>query len=291
MSKPNFFIVGTPKAGTTSLYYYLEEHPEIYMSPIKETNYFSFSEIGEQELYYPSDDYVTTPEAYEAQFTGVTTEKAIGEASVSYLFYPSTADKIKEFNPDSRIIIVLRNPVDRGFSHYLMDKRLGYVSLSFDDIIHKKWKKKSDWLYYQQYITIGLYYEQVKRFQDRFGSEKVRVFFYEDIISNINDVVKEIYSFLEVDPSYLADTNQRHNVFLAPKTPFVEKLYTLKAVRKVVKKIFGAVIQNWIKKVFFTKEKKPQLSPALKKELIDVFTPDVVKTSNLLNRDLSRWLQ
>ena len=291
MNKPNFFIVGTPKAGTTSLYYYLEEHPEIYMSPIKETNYFSFSEIEGQGLYYTAEEYVRTAADYDAQFAGVTNEKAIGEASVSYLFYPEIPNKIKEFNPDARIIIVLRNPVDRGFSHYLMDKRLGFVNLSFDDIVDKKFKKKSDWLYYQQYITIGFYYEQVKRFQDTFGSEKVKVLFYEDIISNINGVVKDIYKFLEVEPTYIADTNQRHNVFLAPKTPLIEKLYALKTFRKVIKRIFGEAVQSWMKSVFFTKEKKPQLSPALKAELTNLFKADIVKTSELLNRDLSRWLQ
>lgn len=196
MNKPNFFIVGTPKAGTTSLYHYLDEHPEIYMSPIKETNYFSYAEIREQGLYY-NEEHVLTADQYADQFAGVTNEKAVGEASVSYLFYPSVPLKIKEFNPEAKIIVVLRNPVDRGFSHYLMDKRLGFVNLSLQDVISGK--EKDVELFYQQYITIGCYYEQLKRYFDVFDRSQVKVLFYEDVIRNIDGVVKDIYNFLGVD--------------------------------------------------------------------------------------------
>src|SRR4051794_4060836 len=112
---PNFFIVGTPKAGTTSLYHYLEEHHDIYMAPIKETNFFSYHEIKSQGLFY-NEEHISSLNQYQEQFKSVKNEKAVGEASVSYLYYPSVPLKIKEFNPKAKIIIVLRNPIDRGFS-------------------------------------------------------------------------------------------------------------------------------------------------------------------------------
>lgn len=289
MNKPNFFIVGTPKAGTTSLYYYLEEHPDIYMSPIKETNYFSYDEIKQQGLYY-NEEHVVTPADYEAQFAGVINEKAIGEASVSYLYYPAVPKKIKDFNPGARIIMVLRNPVDRGFSHYLMDKRLGFVNLSLKDILHKTKKTKATDLFYQQYIGLGFYYEQVKRYMDAFGPEQVKVFLYEDIINDIDGVVKDIYNFLGVDATYQPATGEKHNVFLAPKNPLVEKLYALKSFRTFIKKLFGEKVQGAIKNTFFAKEKKPQLDPALKTELQALFNNDILKTAKLLNKDLSAWL-
>lgn len=288
--KADFFIVGTPKAGTTSLYYYLEEHPEIYMSPIKETNYFSYSEIKKQGLYY-NEEHVVTPEDYEAQFAGATHEKALGEASVSYLFYPSVPTKIKAYNPQARIIMVLRNPVDRGFSHYLMDSRLGFVKSSLEDILNKKVKDRvAGDLFYQQYVSLGCYYEQIKRYFDTFGSDQVKVLFYEDITKDINAVVKEIYQFLGVDTNYNAATDQKYNVFLAPQNPFIKKLYTLKSFRAIVKKIFGPSLQEKIKNTFFAKEKKPKLDPSLKATMQELFKEDILKTSNLLNTDLSHWL-
>jgi len=289
--KANFFIVGTPKAGTTSLYYYLEEHPEIYMSPIKETNHFSYKEIKEQGLYY-NVDYVITPEAYQDQFSGLTNEKAVGEASVSYLFYASVPAQIKAYNPEARIIIVLRNPVDRGFSHYLMDKRLGFVSNTLEEIVDTGHDKNSQLnLFYQQFISLGCYYEQVKRYLDTFGKNQVRVFLYEDIQSDIDEVVKQIYTFLSVNDKYQPATDRKHNVFLAPKGLFIKKLYTFKPVRKVVKKLFGGPLQDKIKQVFFEREKKPILSPALKVKMQAIFKDDITKTAQLINRDLSHWLK
>ncbi len=286
---PNFFIVGTPKAGTTSLYFYLEEHPEIFMSPIKETNYFSYNEIKEQKLYY-NEEYIKTPDDYMNQFAGVKDEKAVGEASVSYLYYPSVPGKVKAFNPESRIIMVLRNPVDRGFSHYLMDKRLGFVKTSLKDIVERKDHSRQKNLYYQQYISLGCYYEQVKRYLDTFGKERVKILLYEDIVTNIGEVVKDIYSFLEVAPDYKAGTDKKHNTFLAPKNPLIEKLYASKFFRVIVKKIFGNSLQAKIKNIFFQKEKKPELDPRLKASMLEIFRDDIQKTSELIGRDLSKWL-
>jgi hypothetical protein len=286
---PNFFIVGTPKAGTTSLYYYLDEHPEIYMSPIKETNYFSQKDIKAQGLYY-NEEHINTPEDYAAQFRDVANEKAIGEASVSYLFYPDVAERIKEFNPEAKIIMVLRNPLDRGFSHYLMDKRLGFIKSSLEDIVYDEGKTPALELFYQQYISLGCYYAQVKRYLDAFGSNQVKVFFYEDIIKNIDGTVKEIYSFLGVDNAYNAAVDQKHNVFLAPKNSFIEKLYALKSFRTMAKKLLGENVRKKVKNIFFIKEKKPVLSSALKAKMNELFREDILKTAELLNKDLSKWL-
>lgn len=288
--KPNFFIVGTPKAGTTSLYHYLEEHPEVFMSPIKETNYFSYDEIKNQGLYY-NEEHISSIVEYENQFKEVKNEKAIGEASVSYLFYDTVPRKIKEFNPDARIIMILRNPIDRAFSHYLMDSRLGFTNRSLEAIIDNNDKSAKNQLYYQQYISIGLYYDQVKRYLDIFGEKNVKVFMYEDIVTDIRGVIREIYNFLQVDTRYNANTEKKHNVFLAPKNPLIQKLYASKAIRGITKKIFSSGLQSKIKNTFFSKEKKPILDIGLKTKMLDLFRGDIQKTAALINRDLSNWLR
>ena len=131
--KVDFFIVGAPKAGTTSLYYYLNEHPEIVMSTQKETDFFSDESLQKQRLYY-GKNRIETIEKYHALFRQKQ-DKIYGEASVSYLFYEDVPKKIKTYNPKAKIIIMLRNPTDRAFSHYLMDYRLGLLSTSLDRII------------------------------------------------------------------------------------------------------------------------------------------------------------
>src|SRR5690348_277983 len=288
MGLPNFFIVGTPKAGTTSLYHYLDEHPDIFMSPIKETNYFSYEEIKSQGLFY-NEEHINTLAQYEQQFKDAKNESAIGEASVSYLYYASVPSKIKEFNPDARIIIVLRNPVDRGFSHYLMDKRLGFVNLSYEDIVWERNIHPKSQLYYQQYIGLGQYYEQVKRYLTIFGEKQVKILLYEDIIRDIEKVVKELFMFLNVNCDFSPDTNQQHNVYTSPKNFFIQKLYAQKKFRTVAKKIFGENIQQQLKNVFF-KQDKPELDKKLKQDLIQIYKENIYKTSDLLKTDLTYWL-
>src|SRR6266542_5994725 len=286
--KPNFFIVGTPKAGTTSLYHYLDEHPEIFMSPIKETNYFSYEEIKSQGLFY-KEEHISSFNQYEDQFKDAQGEKAIGEASVSYLYYPSVPFKIKDFNPGAKIIIVLRNPVDRGFSHYLMDKRLEFVNLSYEDIVWQRTKHPHSKLYYQQYVLLGQYYEQVKRYLTAFGEKQVKILFYEDIIKDIQSVIKELYTFLNVDCTFSPNTDQQHNVYSSPKNFFIQKLYAQKKIRTIAKRFFGENIQHQLKDNFFRKE-KPVLNEKLRLALIEIYKTNIYKTSALLKKDLTYWL-
>ncbi|MGN6616906.1 MAG: sulfotransferase family protein [Ilyomonas sp.] len=288
--KPNFFIVGAPKAGTTSLYHYLEQHPEIYMSPIKETNYFSRPEINSSGLFYKKKNEWTIDQ-YAEQFEGLTTEKAIGEASVSYLFYPNVPYKIKQFNPDAKIIIMLRNPIDRGFSHYLMDRRVGFTNLSYEDIVYRKeFEKNNTRFFYQQYVELGMYYSQIKRYLDIFSPEKVKILYFEDVIKDIEMVVKEVYKFLGVDDKFMAETEKKFNTFQSAKSPLIAKLYAQKRIRKVIKRLVGIGGEALMKRFLFSRENKPVMSPNLKRELIDIYKADVLKTGELLNKDLSNWI-
>ena len=155
MTLPSFFIVGAPKAGTTSLYHYLEEHPEVYMSPIKETNFFSSKQMQEQELYYDATP-IQSKNQYLELFKDVSQEKQVGEASVSYLYYTGVAKKILEFNPKAKIVIMLRNPVERAFSHYLMDKRLGYLHL----LLWMLYKSQKNFIALSTICALGNYFHQ-----------------------------------------------------------------------------------------------------------------------------------
>lgn len=128
MTMPNFLIVGAQKAGTTSLHYYLKQHPQIYMRPRKEPHFF---EGMHWDFYRPGRIMlaVTDLADYQALFEGVTDEKAIGEASASYLYSPKAPTLIKRSIPDARLIAILRNPPDRAYSNFLHCVRGGRESI------------------------------------------------------------------------------------------------------------------------------------------------------------------
>lgn len=288
-NKPNFFIVGTPKAGTTSLYHYLDEHPEVFVSPVKETNFFSYNEIKDQGLFY-GEEHISTLAQYESQFVNAGSAKAIGEASVSYLFYPSVPAKIKQYSPDAKIIVILRNPVERGYSHYLMDKRLGLVRVPYEDIIEKKGITHKNELFYQQYVSLGCYYEQLKRYIDQFGRDSVKVFLQEDLIADMDKTMTSIYQFLGVDTDFKLLDDKSYNTFSAPKNKIIEKLYAARGFRKLAKAIAGNSSEK-VKNLFMTKGKKVQLTDTLKCKLLEIYKEDVLATQELIGRDLQHWLK
>jgi len=285
---PNFIIVGAPKAGTTSLYHYLSEHPDVFMSEPKEVNFFSKEEIEAQGLYY-TDFKVKDMGAYQRLFDGVKHEKAVGEGSVSYLYYPDTPKKIKVALPDVKIIILLRNPVERAFSHYLMDLRLGLVDIPFENIVsHDVTNQKID-LFYQQYIELGLYYEQVKRYLNIFGQEKVKIYLQEDLRTRSDDVITGLYAFLGVDKSYRPDMERQHNAFSMPKRNMIGNLYTYNFMRALVRNIIPDKLKNIMKGFVFDNKPKPVLAPETKRKLQDLYLGDIEKLEKVIDRDLSAW--
>lgn len=285
---PNFFIVGAPKAGTTSLYHYLEAHPQIFMPIVKEPNYFSYQSSLDQNLYY-KERGINNFEEYIALFEKAGNKKAIGEASVSYLFYPEAAINIKNTFPKSRIIIMLRNPVERAISHYNMDYKLGYVDLTFENVIQKKDDSNLNKLYYQQFIELGLYYNQVKRYIELFGRENVLIIFFEDFKNDASREVKKIFEFLDVDSDFQTNTNAKYNTFKTPRNSLIRSIYRIKFLRLGLKKLFPHFISDLIKSIILTKNKKKLPDESTMKILKRLYTPDIKQLEKLLNRDLNTW--
>lgn len=283
--KVGLFIVGAPKSGTTSLYHYLKEHPEICMSKEKELDYFSHNCVDEIKKYYKSNP-ITNYDDYLSQFESVSGEKVFGEGSVSYLFYPNVANEIREYNSEAKIIIMLRNPIDRAYSHYLMDYKLGLVSDSLEEVINQKEGKWSK-AHYQQFIELGLYYQQVKRYIDVFGRENVHVIEYESFKNNTAGEVRKVFGFVNVDDTHLPNVVV-YNRFMMPKRVWVKKLYSLVWFRKILSRIFPEKGVRIIKAIFFEKG-KPKLSIDLRKKLLKIYEEDIAALEVLLKLDLSQW--
>jgi hypothetical protein len=285
--KVDFFIVGAPKAGTTSLYHYLNEHPQIEMSSQKEPDYFSDNAIQKQGMYY-GKNRINTLKKYENLF--MEKEGVIyGEGSVSYLLYKNVAEDIKRYNSDAKIIIMLRNPIDRAFSHYLMDYRLGLVSDSFEVVINKKSQHKHANLFYQQYIEVSEYAKQIQRYINVFSADNILLIDYDDFKNDLGGTVDLVYRFLNVSTEFSADINIKHNTFSMPKNKGIRFIYSLVFLRKILTFIFPKSVVKNIRGLLFKADKKPKLLKETRNQLKQFFNEDVRELGNVLGKDYSKW--
>ncbi|MGB2371815.1 MAG: sulfotransferase family protein [Flavobacteriales bacterium] len=278
--KVNTFIVGAPKAGTTSLHHYLNQHTDVSMSSVKEPNFFSSKEV--ESLFYNSK-CIDDSNDYHKLFSKEK-RQIRGEASVSYLFYENVPKRIYDYNSEAKIIIMLREPIERAFSHYLMDCRLGFCSEKLEDIIANP---QSYPQYFQQYLELGNYYSQIKRYQDIFGKEQLLVIFYEDFKTNTEKVMNRVFSFLEIEQQEI-DLSIK-NPFLSPSNTLISKLYKFNIIRKGVKTIMPERLLSLIRSKYFSAKSKPMLSKATEQQLKVFYKSDVFQLEKLLNTDLARW--
>ena len=288
---PNFFIVGAQKAGTTSLYHYLDQHPEVYMSPRKEPHYF---EGMHSEYKRPGirSTPVSDLEEYQALFQGASGETAIGEASASYLYSPRAPRLIDEAVPEARIIIILRNPADRAYSNYLHCVQVGREPLgSFAEALGAEESRMQErWGPLWYYRDKGYYYAQVERYLDVFGRDRVGVWLHEDLRNEARGTLAEVFRFLQVDEDFVPDASVEHNPSGVPKIGGLYKGVRAFTARNpvLVERVMPARLRGYVKSRLFTKP--PPFPPELRRDLTRGYSQDVLKLQDLIGRDLSAWL-
>ena len=280
--KVNLFIVGAPKAGTTSLYHYLNQHPDILMSAVKEPDYFSKDDLRSQKLYYDSKS-IHSLSSYHDLFDS-SDSKFYGEASVSYLYYPKVAERIKEYNSDSKIVIMLRDPIERAFSHFLMDSRLGFTSEDFETIFDQK-----SGLFFQQYFELGNYSSQIIRYINVFGHSNIHFIWHSDFKSDTLFEVKRILEFLDLDSEVNLNLKIRHNKFRMPRNNLIRKIYSFSILRKLLNLFLPKHLSKKFKNILFDNQNKPNLDKNLRKRIISYYSDEISKLENMFNKDLSTW--
>ena len=235
MTLPNFVVIGAAKAGTTALYWYLAEHPEVFMSPVKETNYFAYGLDAEGRLLYGDPDVHRFPvkslSEYEKLFAGADDAVAVGEASPIYLECPQAADRIRELLPESRLICGLRHPIDRAYSDYQMylRRRGRRLEPARDLTATSAWARPDS-----RWMRIGRYHEQLKRYFDAFPRDRLHVFLFDDLKRSPLPTVQNVYGFLGVDPAFTPDFNAPHNIGGLPESRLLEGFLTSGAIRSAV---------------------------------------------------------
>ncbi|SFR58652.1 Sulfotransferase domain-containing protein [Marinobacter daqiaonensis] len=184
--KPNFFIIGAARSGTTSLYLYLEQHPDIYFSDVKELNFFSNPRFWSKGVKW-----------YESRFRPKKHVSRIGEASTSYTrapFFKDVPKEISNYAPDSKLIYIVRNPIDRFISHYLHRVQLGQETRGISEIIPNLENEPFAWQ--------GRYHYQLEQFLNFFKDDQVCVISMENLKQSPEDLMKKVFQFLEIDDQF-----------------------------------------------------------------------------------------
>ena len=304
MKIPNLFIVGAPRCGTTSMAKYLSQHPEIFMAP-GEPHFFG------SDIAFP--DKVSSKKDYLDLFSNASNEKWRGEKSTWYLYSRTAAKEIKDYNRDARILIQIRNPVDMAYSlhrHLLYTTPYPLESISsFEQALDaqgdrmrafKKASLEGNNAFMEPffYTQVPLYTEQIKRYVDCFGWNRIHIVIYDDLKAATMDTYKKVLQFLHIDDSFQPDFKV-YNKVKKSKSELLQKI-----LRKASKKaeridfLLPAFISTYLKKARIRFAEWNTVSiphqpikPHVRKRLQNEFSDEVDKLSNLLNRDLTHWVK
>jgi len=297
-SLPQFLIVGAAKAGTTALYAYLKQHPQIFLAPEKETNFFAFE--GERpEFQGPGDDWINHSslidlESYAAHFADAPEGALIGEACPWYLYHPEAARRIRRQIPDARIVMILRNPADRAFSSYLyLRGQLREPIHSFQCALDAEEERiAANWEYIWHYRRAGLYCDQVARYFDRFDRDRILVLLYEDLVESSIGVVREIFRFVGVDPGFAPRTSARPKRSGVPRNVALQKLVLRdNRLRSMLRPMVPRRLRKSLRIAVSERNLvKPHLDPQVRARLAAGFRADIEKLAMLIDRDLSHWM-
>ena len=298
MPLPNFLIIGTTKGGTTSLYKYFRAHPEIYMSPVKEPRYFAFDHTNPDHLRLVPHSYpITSMEQYLTLFDDVNGEKAIGEASPIYLNSPIAAARIKDCIPDVKLLVSLRNPVDRAYSHYLMYYREGHVKSPFVDAFRdlEGAEKRC-----RHYVRTSFYYEKLKRYFDLFDRSQIKLILLEDLQKDPTGVIRELFQYVEVDDAFMPELSKVYNPGGYPKN---RTLYSLARCGFLAPSMYyrvSSALKPFVPRFMIDLRRKmmqrnlqkpPTMKAEIREEVTSFYREDILKTQELIQRDLSSWLK
>ncbi|MEW6192542.1 MAG: sulfotransferase domain-containing protein [Bacillota bacterium] len=284
--KPNFLIVGAAKAGTTSLYHWLKQHPDVFMPYVKEPSFFV-------------QDYgISVWEEYLSLFEPGRGKKAIGEASTAYLTAPESPRWIRQILGDVKIIILLRNPAQRALSLYAWMVMEGYEWLpAFEYALIEEERrflnesfrfKNPEYFWDYMYFRSGLYYEQVKRYIDTFGNELIKIYLFEDLIGYPSKIYSDVCRFLEVSNEFRPIFTPQNPSKIPRFIKLQHLLFELKRSGRLPRPLCSSIQQLITLNVKLGL--KPKMPPSLQKKLQEMYRKDIEKLSQLINKDLSHWL-
>ncbi len=271
VSWPNFFVVGAHKAGTTSLYFHLKRHPEVFLPSVKEPRYFT-PEVRES----------LSLEQYRALYAGAAGYTAIGDITPFYLPKEGAAERIRKVCPGAKIVIMLRDPVERAYSHFLYEHRNADTESFRKALLEYEARPDRRGEPSQEFIEHGSYYGQVRRYLETFGSDSVLILLFENLARDPNQLLGEIARHIGVDPEFFVgrDFSEAHNVYFAPKSNAVSWAQSLKLTKHLPASLKLAL------RPFLFNMQKPPLDDESRRRLQELYDPDLTRLEELLGRKL-----
>lgn len=302
---PNLFIIGAPKSGTTSLYEYLKGHPQVFMSVVKEPCYFSadlaFDHSG-NFLVYERD-----AKLYEDLFADAGDAKLLGEGSTRYLYSHDAARLIHAASPDARIVAMLRNPVDMIHSLHAHKLAAGTEDItSFEEALDAEADREEGRRLpahsnpkLSTYRDRAKFGEQLPRWFDEFGRDRVRVIIFEDMVRDPEGEFRALLEFLGIDPDYVPESFGAHNTAHGARSTLIRRMLNGRfpqwLVWGLLPKLIGdtrtrGLVRRFRHSWFHRKPiNRGKISPELRRRLEDDFAPDVARLSALLGRDMGQF--
>jgi hypothetical protein len=309
---PSFFLIGAAKAGTTSLHAYLGQHPEIYVSPIKEPSFFAdevrvanidpvlrarFAAGQRATSRYLAGGSSRFQQAavcdwpsYEKLFAGVNGHKAAGESSVIYLWSPTAARNVAARIPHARILAILRDPAERAYSQYLDNLTAGHVRHTFGEHIDRGRRASREFLSIEHpFLDFGNYATQWERYLRVFPREQLHVILYEDFQRDPMGVLRAVFGFLGVDPAAAIDLSKRYNQPLVPR--FRAAGYFLKraGIWQRGRRMIPQPIARLLRPLALAPRAALEMETADRQWLVAHYREEVLRLQDLLQRDLSSW--
>ncbi|MBX3010489.1 MAG: sulfotransferase [Caldilineaceae bacterium] len=299
MAMPTFLVLGVAKAGTTSLYHYLQQHPQIYMSPQKEPHFFAYGEAPFPAFTGPGSARAkslkaATLAAYQALYADWQDELVAGEVSTTN-FMPRACLRIERYLPQARLILILRQPAERAYSQFLHMRRDGLEPLAdFAQALTAEEKRiREQWLPALCYAQPSFYTPLLRQFLAAFPPEQLRIYLYEEWQTQPARVMREIFAFLGVDEQFVPDLQQRYNTAALPRSLILARL--LRRANPLWQllhpRLPTALRQQMRQRVTtYMQVKPPPLDPHLRAQLTTLYHDDIRELQTLLGRDLTHWL-
>jgi hypothetical protein len=281
MPEPNFFLVGAPKAGTTSLYWYLSQHPSVFVSPVKEPDFFA-SELQRSA----GSTSVSGWTEYLRHFSGATNETAIGEGSVAYLASLHAAAAIHARVPKARVMMMLRDPAARLFAHYTAAVAAGATTVAFVEWLERHRQDDATREQPSGPIWAGRYQTHLLRYLSLFSPQHIHVALYDDYVRAPADVIREMFRFLDVAPDDEVDMRRRHNVTVVPRWPALQR--AARPLGRLLRPFVPGVMERARRLTHAPLTMR--MSTGDRRTAIALYEQEILGLQPLIGRDLSAWL-
>ena len=298
MTWPNFIMIGAGRVGSTSLWNYLQQHPGVFLSPVKEPRFFGFAEEPPDRRGPNGDRYnrqvVWRRADYEALFDAARPDQPVrGEMSQQYLYLPGTAERMHALVPDARLLAVLRDPAERAFSQWRLTTKDGNEPLSFEAALDAEPSRIAErWPAHYFYRDRGFYAEQLRRFYAMFPVGQIMVLLYDELAADAAGTMARICRFLDIDPTLSFDVRVEHNVARIPRSRVVHRVVAEPhRAKELVLAPMPAKLRKSVGRSINRRNVVPStLAPSTRARLIEGYRADIEALADLTDRDLSSWL-